>query len=185
MTTLHWAILLYIPFVRASSLVLNGTSIPTFNTNDCPSISDSRTVWAIIWSCCATLFAWTWTAIHPNIPGIKDKKFTILRRRLSIMIKALFIPELIITWAALQFFSARHTAKEFNETFGPQHVHPFYHRRGESAATPLPRSDELPVTGTMALQLTDHWQKSRSTSLKYLGLLSVANVRAMPSQDGQ
>jgi len=101
-------------------MVLNDTSIPTLAISSTSSTSEPRTLWDIIWSCGVTLFAWTWTAIHPNIPGLEDSKVTIMRRRLSLMIEALFFPELFITWAALQFFSARHTVKEFNTTFLPR-----------------------------------------------------------------
>jgi hypothetical protein len=51
----------------------------------------------------ATLFACTWTAIHPNIPGVDEGKvIIIISRCLFIMVP----PELIITWAVRQFFLA-------------------------------------------------------------------------------
>ncbi|KAJ8582550.1 hypothetical protein M405DRAFT_937709 [Rhizopogon salebrosus TDB-379] len=80
------------------------------------SCSTSRTWWGIIWSCAATLFVCTWTAVHPNIPGVDEGKVAITCRRLFIMVMALFAPELIITWAARQFFSAHQAAKDFNDT---------------------------------------------------------------------
>ncbi|KAJ8581468.1 hypothetical protein M405DRAFT_924998, partial [Rhizopogon salebrosus TDB-379] len=61
------------------------------------------------------LFACTWTAIHPNIPGLDDRKLAIMSRRILLMVMALVVPELVIVWAARQFFSARYTANEFNE----------------------------------------------------------------------
>ena len=82
------------------------------------STNNTRTLWEIIWSCAATLFACTWTAVHPNIPGMNEGKVAITSRRLIIMVMALVVPELMITWAARQFFSARKTAKSFNDTFG-------------------------------------------------------------------
>ncbi|KAJ8582260.1 hypothetical protein M405DRAFT_854634 [Rhizopogon salebrosus TDB-379] len=80
-----------------------------------PPRCDSRTLWNIIWSCAATLFACTWTAIHPNIPGVDEGKLAVTSRRLLIMIMVLVVPELIIAWAARQFFSAYETAFEFNQ----------------------------------------------------------------------
>jgi hypothetical protein len=77
-------------------------------------------LWDIIWSCAATLFACTWTAIHPNIPGVDESQVAITFRRLFIMVVALTAPELIITWAVRQFFSARKAAKDFNDTFDLQ-----------------------------------------------------------------
>ncbi|KAG0702520.1 hypothetical protein DFH29DRAFT_851407 [Suillus ampliporus] len=99
---------LTISFVCAP-LNLNGTSIHTLDTSNSASSCDTRSLWSIIWSCAATLFACTWTAIHPNIPGMNEGKFAIISRRLSIMIIALIAPELMITWAVRQFFSAQWT----------------------------------------------------------------------------
>ncbi|KAG1722789.1 uncharacterized protein EDB91DRAFT_1273197 [Suillus paluster] len=65
--------------------------------------NSTRTLWDIIWSCAATLFACTWTVIHPNIPGMNEGKVAITSR------------QLIITWAARQFFSTRAAAKDFND----------------------------------------------------------------------
>ncbi|KAJ8581279.1 hypothetical protein M405DRAFT_847143 [Rhizopogon salebrosus TDB-379] len=116
------AISLYVPFVPALALSnVNGTAIPTLDVRDSSSSGDSRTLWDIIWSCAATLFACTWTAIHPNIPGVNEGKLVITSRRLFIMVIALIAPELIIAWAARQFFSARKAAKDFNDALD---VHP-------------------------------------------------------------
>ncbi|KAG1848942.1 hypothetical protein DFJ58DRAFT_704881 [Suillus subalutaceus] len=98
-------LLLCIPFVRALP-PLNCTSTPTLDVTDSPSSSDTRTLWDIIWSCVATLFACTWTAIHPNIPGMDEGRMTIFFRRLYIMVLALIAPVLMVTWAAIQFLSA-------------------------------------------------------------------------------
>ncbi|KAG1741702.1 hypothetical protein EDB19DRAFT_2024604 [Suillus lakei] len=138
-------LLLYIPFVCAL-LPLNGTSTPTLDVSDSPSsCSNTRTLWDIIWSCAATLFACTWTAIHPNIPGMEERKLAVFSRRLGIMMIALIAPELMITWATLQFLSAYDTAKDFNNAFGVQ-----LHRdcgdnpiMGESTATLL---SEIPTS---------------------------------------
>ncbi|KAG2113221.1 hypothetical protein DEU56DRAFT_985197 [Suillus clintonianus] len=113
-------LLLHIPFVYASLPSLNGTSISALDASESPSYGNTRTLWDIIWSCAATLFACTWTAIHPNIPGMEEGKWTVFSRRLGIMIMALILPELMITWATLQFRNARDTAKNFNDAFGAQ-----------------------------------------------------------------
>ncbi|KAG0695642.1 hypothetical protein DFH29DRAFT_954548, partial [Suillus ampliporus] len=120
MALLPYAVLLYISFACASLSNLNDTTIPTLDASDCPSSSDTRSLLAIIWSCAATLFACTWTAIHPNIPGMKEGKVAITFHRLFIMVIALIAPELMITWAARQFFSARAATEEFNKAFGSQ-----------------------------------------------------------------
>jgi len=95
-----------------------------------------------------TLFACTWTAIHPNIPGMNEGAILVYSRRLGIMIAALIFPELIITWATSQFLSAHYTAKAFNDAFGAQ----LHQARGdcadmgERAATLL---GEIPTTDKM------------------------------------
>jgi hypothetical protein len=160
MTFLLLAILLlsHIPFVCTSLLSLNGTCDTTFDVSGPPSCSNTRTLWGIIWSCAATLFACTWTAIHPNIPGMGEGKFTVLSRRLGIMVIALIAPEVMITWATIQFLSARDAAKAFNDTFGAQHHqtrsdHPDI---GESTAILLnenPTSDRSSSPHTSTLQV--------------------------------
>lgn len=44
----------------------------------------------------------------------------ILSRRLGIMMIALIAPELMITWATIQFLTARDTVKDFDDAFGAQ-----------------------------------------------------------------
>ncbi|KAG2130718.1 hypothetical protein DEU56DRAFT_465435 [Suillus clintonianus] len=112
MTLLSYGVLFYIPFIYASLPSPNDTSISTRDVSGSTSNCNTRTLWDIIWGCTATLFACTWTVIHPNIPGIDDGKFTVACRRLCIMIIALVAPELMITWAARQFFSARAAAND-------------------------------------------------------------------------
>ena len=68
---------------------------------------DNRSVWSLVWSCLATLFACSWVAVHPNVPLAKDSEAWILGRRLAMMGYMLFAPELVIYWAAQQHFSAK------------------------------------------------------------------------------
>ncbi|KAG1762418.1 hypothetical protein EDD22DRAFT_1027991, partial [Suillus occidentalis] len=108
------AVLFCVPFVCASLPSLNDTCIQILDATNCPSCS-TRTLWDIILSCGLTLFACTWTATHMNIPGMDEGVLSVGSRRLFIMVVALISPELIITWATRQFFSARNTAKDFND----------------------------------------------------------------------
>ena len=73
---------------------------------------NDRTVWSIVWSCLATLFACSLVAVHPNVPRATDSDALILGRRLATMGYMLFAPELVIYWAAAQHFSAKEIAKE-------------------------------------------------------------------------
>ncbi|KAG2054367.1 hypothetical protein BDR06DRAFT_414620 [Suillus hirtellus] len=114
MTLLPWSVLLCVPFVYASLPSLNNTSPRILDASNCPS-SNTRSLWDIILSCGLTLFACTWTAVHPNIPGMDEGKIAITSRRLFIMVIALIAPELMITWATRQFLSARDAAKDFRD----------------------------------------------------------------------
>ncbi|KAG1730934.1 uncharacterized protein EDB91DRAFT_1085229 [Suillus paluster] len=153
MTLLHLAaVLLFIPSVCAS---LNCTSYLTLNVSNSPSppSSDTRSLWDIIWSCAATIFACTWTAIHPNIPGMDEKKAAVISRRLFSMVVALIAPELVITWAAQQFFSARRVATEFNYPIRLKHEFAFLHtiqesneRHNRTSSAPGPEFTEWTVT---------------------------------------
>ncbi|KAK0227519.1 hypothetical protein IW262DRAFT_1427641, partial [Armillaria fumosa] len=70
----------------------------------CPG--DRRTLWSIVWSCLATIFACTWLAVHPNVPGrsITTKgSISCAIERAKIMVIAILAPEIIVGWAAGQF----------------------------------------------------------------------------------
>ncbi len=72
-------------------------------------LQDRRTVLNILWSCLATIFASTWLAIHPNVPGKKftDKgEISLAVERAKIMGIAILAPEVILGWAAEQFYVA-------------------------------------------------------------------------------
>ncbi|KAG2068154.1 hypothetical protein BDR04DRAFT_1025390 [Suillus decipiens] len=118
-------LLLSIPPVYASP-PLNCTSTTTLCVTDCPSSIHARTLWDIIQSCVATLLACTWTAVHPNIPGMDEGIIVVFRRRLGIMILALIAPELMVTWAIMQFLSACDTAKAFNKVIKWTTTHGFF-----------------------------------------------------------
>jgi len=79
----------------------------------------TRTIWTIISGSALTLFACIYSSIHPNIPSPKDSPLRILWRRLGIMIMALIAPELIVTWAMRQWFSARQVTKNFKKSGYP------------------------------------------------------------------
>ncbi|OJA20687.1 hypothetical protein AZE42_06031 [Rhizopogon vesiculosus] len=148
MTPLPLAVLLYIPFVGASLSSTNGTSSSMLDVSDSPSSSTTRTLSDIIWNCVATLFACTWTAIHPNIPGIGEGRIAIASRRLFMMVIALFAPELIITWAARQFSSALNTKNHINNTFGEdQDI------GEEITLSGIPHSDERNIASPSATQI--------------------------------
>ena len=70
-----------------------------------------RTLSSIIYSCLLTIFACTWTAVHPNLPGPDDSKIQVLRRRLKIVLVTLVAPEYTLYWALMQRKAAKELVK--------------------------------------------------------------------------
>ncbi|KAK0229400.1 hypothetical protein EDD85DRAFT_776410, partial [Armillaria nabsnona] len=87
-------------------------------------LQDRRTVLNILWSCLATIFASTWLAIHPNVPGkkITDKgAISLAVERAKIIGIAILAPEVVPGWAAEQFYVAwrvRHDPHSLTLTHG-------------------------------------------------------------------
>ena len=80
-------------------------------TPTCICPADQRTMWDILWSCLATIFACSWVSIHPNIPAPNESSQRIFLRRLELMFWAVVFPEMIITWALRQWSGARRLEK--------------------------------------------------------------------------
>ena len=72
---------------------------------------DQRSIWDILWSCLATIFACSWVSIHPNIPAPNESSWRVFFRRLELMFWAVVGPEMVIAWAFRQWSSARHLEK--------------------------------------------------------------------------
>ncbi|KAJ7608016.1 hypothetical protein DFH06DRAFT_690339 [Mycena polygramma] len=93
----------------------------------CPDPStSSRTLFDIIWGCLATVFACTWVAVHPNLPAPKRPWVFLASRRLGMMLLAIIAPELIVFFAARQFFFAR----AFSQRFHVSWTHGFFFAMG-------------------------------------------------------
>jgi len=98
-----------------------GLALPSGSSGNSPSTQhqldekyfDDRTLWSIVWSCFVTLFTCSWVAVHPNVPSVKDSGARILGRRLATMGYMLLAPELVIAWAANQYFSAKEIATKY------------------------------------------------------------------------
>jgi hypothetical protein len=63
---------------------------------------DTRTLWQLIYSCAATIFACIWISVHPNVSGRQDSGWERLRARLNLMFIALIAPEVIVLFAMRQ-----------------------------------------------------------------------------------
>ncbi|KAG2075354.1 hypothetical protein BDR04DRAFT_1126255 [Suillus decipiens] len=81
------------------------------------------TLWDIISS--LTLFACTWTVVHPDIPYMDQGIFSITLRRLFLMVVTLIAPEIITLRAVIQLLTARQVAKNLNDIFGWTLTHGF------------------------------------------------------------
>ena len=81
------------------------------STPACICPTEQRSLWDILWSCLATIFACSWVSIHPNIPAPNESSRRIFLRRLELMFWAVVSPETIITWALRQWLGARRLEK--------------------------------------------------------------------------
>ena len=81
------------------------------------SLNDQRSIWDIIWSCLATIFACSWVSVHPNIPPPGASAVKVAIRRLELMAWSIIAPEYTIFWAAVQWISARKIEKKYAGIF--------------------------------------------------------------------
>ncbi|KAF8175398.1 hypothetical protein BJ912DRAFT_1075237 [Pholiota molesta] len=88
---------------------------PVLTLRDTQTHFGQRTVNDIVISCFATIFACTWSAIHPNIPAVTDSKWTCFKRQVTITICALLTPELVTLWAIQQRIAAKEIMDEYNK----------------------------------------------------------------------
>lgn len=74
---------------------------------------NSRSGWDILWSCSTTIFACTWTLLHPDIPGrhVSEARRTVMYSRTWLL--ALFIPEVILAYAFEELIATRISKVKF------------------------------------------------------------------------
>ncbi|KAF5353860.1 hypothetical protein D9756_007242 [Leucocoprinus leucothites] len=82
-----------------------------------PEFVRYRTTSQIVWACLSTIFACSWVAIHPNIPGPHDSGFQKFRRRITMMNATILALEFIVLWALRQRTVAKRTKKRFNDKY--------------------------------------------------------------------
>ncbi|KAJ6582306.1 hypothetical protein B0H19DRAFT_928116 [Mycena capillaripes] len=75
------------------------------NNHQCRKLID------IIWGCLTTIVACTWVSVHPNVPPPNQSRLALLWRRLKMMLIVIIAPEIMVAFAARQFFSARNLSK--------------------------------------------------------------------------
>ncbi|KAF7369922.1 hypothetical protein MSAN_00621700 [Mycena sanguinolenta] len=77
-------------------------------TDSCNDINNCRTLFSVVWGCLATIFACTWVSVHPNVPPPGQSRLQLFWRRLKLlMLIATIAPEVIVAFAARQFFVSR------------------------------------------------------------------------------
>ncbi|KAJ7910820.1 hypothetical protein B0H13DRAFT_2485145 [Mycena leptocephala] len=76
------------------------------NPDSCDDINNCRKLFDIVWGCLATIFACTWVSMHPNVPAPNQSWLALFWRRLKMMLIAVVAPELMVGFAARQFFAA-------------------------------------------------------------------------------
>ncbi|KAK0185525.1 hypothetical protein F5146DRAFT_986990 [Armillaria mellea] len=141
-------------------------------------LSEHRSAWDVIFSCIVTVFACTWIAVHPNVPGpdLKSRGWVFIGlHRLKLMAIAIVVPEVIIIWAFRQWIVASTISKHFNLTM----THGFFISMGGfigAGGTPIKIADLLQLDG-LAL-----FQKSFSVR-PGLDLSSISHITEEQLQD--
>ncbi|KAF7970712.1 hypothetical protein HWV62_23194 [Athelia sp. TMB] len=139
--------LVFIPFQSIYSLAVNTSVLCTHVTSGisaatnltatnpagaCDNLNTCRSLYAIVQTCLATIFACVWVAVHRNIPAPKPKpKYSsnrvkkaaqwlwakILDQRQSVIVftVTLLAPEWVLAWAIRQALRARKLARELEE----------------------------------------------------------------------
>lgn len=103
-----------------------------------------RGTWSILWSCLATIFICTWSALHLDVPD-EDGRWYLFFRKLGWMLIAATAPEFILFNAADNSFKSRdllrHLRNQGHQSWTLTHTQ-FAHARGFWTRTPGPAKEE-------------------------------------------
>ena len=72
---------------------------------------DGRGTWSVVWSCLATIFICTWSALHLDVPK-KNGVLYLLRRKIGWMLVAILAPEVLSVRAFARYLRARALLKD-------------------------------------------------------------------------
>lgn len=117
----------YAPGTSDLSAATNSTA-----ADSCDDIHTCRTLYSIVQTCLATIFACVWVAVHRNISGPKPRdtrssnvviratqwllaKILDQRQSIVVFVVTLIAPEWVLAWAIRQAIRARKLAKELEE----------------------------------------------------------------------
>ncbi|KAF7370034.1 hypothetical protein MSAN_00633400 [Mycena sanguinolenta] len=81
------------------------------STDTCDDINNRRTLFSVVWGSLVTIFACTWMSVHPNVPPPDQSRLQLFWRRLKMMLIAIIAPEIMVGFAAHQFFGSRWLVK--------------------------------------------------------------------------
>ncbi|KAK0201406.1 hypothetical protein DFS33DRAFT_1489334 [Desarmillaria ectypa] len=118
------------------------------------NLPEHRSTWDVFFSCIVTVFACTWLAVHPNVPGpdLKSRGWVFIGlHRLKLMVIAIVVPEVIIIWAFRQWMVASIISKHFSLTM----THGFFISMGGfigAGGTPIKIADLLQLDGLALFQ---------------------------------
>ncbi|KAF7356053.1 hypothetical protein MVEN_00935100 [Mycena venus] len=87
--------------------------VPRSSTDTCDDINNYRKLFDIVWGCLATIFACTWVSVHPNVPPPHQSRLAVFWRRLKVMLIGIIAPEIMVGFAAMQFYVAQVLSKEY------------------------------------------------------------------------
>ncbi|KAJ7711184.1 hypothetical protein B0H16DRAFT_1745356 [Mycena metata] len=128
---------------------------------DC-TINSCRSLFDIVWGCLATIFACTWVALHQNVPDPDLGWFSLLLRKIKMMLVTIIAPEVIVTFAARQLVSALQ--------FNVSKTHGFFCTMGgfvSKEGDPVSRDEEITVymSAIQAVKEADILDKSKGDAL--------------------
>ncbi|KAF7970711.1 hypothetical protein HWV62_21010 [Athelia sp. TMB] len=122
-----------VPHASVTSALSTATNLPaTDPTGACKDLDTCRSLYSIVQTCLATIFACVWVAVHRNVPAPRPKprysahpvkkvaqwlwwKIHDQRQSVIVFTVTLLAPEWILAWAIRQAIRARKLARELEE----------------------------------------------------------------------
>ncbi|KDR74668.1 hypothetical protein GALMADRAFT_1334015 [Galerina marginata CBS 339.88] len=77
--------------------------------------TNTRSTWDIFWSCLVTIIACSWVSVHPNILAPDEGRQRKVLQQLELTFWSIISPEVIIYWAASQWFGAHRIVSKFSK----------------------------------------------------------------------
>ncbi|KAF7356049.1 hypothetical protein MVEN_00934700 [Mycena venus] len=111
-------------FILVHLFSKNGSAVPVAisldsrsSTDTCDDINNCRKLFDIVWGCLATIFTCTWVSVHPNVPPPNQSWLALFWRRLKMMLIGIIAPEIMVGFAARQFWGARNVVEGDTDSY--------------------------------------------------------------------